>query len=99
MSLKTVPFPIRRPGMDLMMILEVFKEDGRNVCGIYKVRGTIDLPPKAYVRAVREEVTKIEALARDAGCEEMRIAGRDWSRLVTGYEPFPALENGLRKDL
>lgn len=100
MSLKTLPFPIHRPGIDVLMILEVFHEDGKNVCGIYKVRGTMDLKPKAFIRAVEAEMPIIEGMARDAGCEEMRVCGRQWSMLKNcGYEPFPALENGLRKAL
>ena len=99
MSLKTEPFLIRRPGAEVLMILEVFGEDGRKVCGIRKVRGTIGLLPKAFVAAVRAEVETIEGIAKDAGCEEMRIAGRDWSKPLAGlgYEPFPAIPNGLRK--
>lgn len=99
MSLKTDPFLIRRPGAEVMMILEVFEEEGRKVCGIVKVRGAINLKPKAWVAAVREEVTTIENIVRAEGCEEMRIAGRDWSKPLAGlgYEPFPAIPNGLRK--
>lgn len=99
MSLKTEPFLIRRPGAEVMMVLEVFEEEGRKVCGIRKVRGAITLAPKAWVAAVRAEVATIEGIARDAGCEEMRIAGRDWSKPLAGmgYEPFPAISNGLRK--
>lgn len=81
------------------MILEVFEEEGRKVCGIRKVRGEINLKPKAFVAAVKHEVSVLEGIAKDAGCEEMRIAGRDWSKPLAGmgYEPFPAIENGLRK--
>lgn len=100
MSLKTQPFPITRDGVDLLMILEVFREDGRNVCGIWKIRGTVNLRPKAFIAAVKDEMTNIERIVKEAGCEEIRLRGRRWSMMkMLGYEPFPEIENGQRKVL
>jgi hypothetical protein len=48
---------------------------------------------------MRGELRKIENIARDAGCTEMRVAGRDWSRILPDYEPMPGIENRLRKAL
>lgn len=95
----TDPFVIRRPGAEVTMTLQVFEEDGRKVCGIYEARGWIALRPKAWVAAVQNEIMKLEDIARNAGCEEMRLSGRDWSSVLKGigYEAFPALRNGLRK--
>lgn len=95
----TPPFVIRRPGVEVTMTLQVFEEDGRKVCGIYQARGKIALHPKAWVTAVKNEITVLEGIAKDAGCEEMRLSGRDWSNVLKGmgYEAFPALRNGLRK--
>jgi len=95
----TVPFRITRPGADVMASLEVFEEDGAKVCGIFQIDGTIALPPKMWVAAVRAEVGTLEGIARDAGCVEMRIAGRDWSRVLPDYERFDGVRNGLRKVL
>jgi len=82
------------------MVVQVFEEaDGTKVCGIRQMFGTIKAPPKAWVRAVREEVGKIEDVARKAGCDELRIAGRDWSRIFPEYEQVLDLRNGLRKRL
>lgn len=95
----TEPFVIRRPGAEVTMILQVFESEGRKVCGIYKASGRITLSPKAWLAAVRAEVKVMEGIAKDVGCEEMRLSGRDWSRVLQGmgYEAFPALRNGLRK--
>jgi hypothetical protein len=94
------PFPISRPEGTVMMVLQtLIEDDGNKVCGIKQLFGTIHAPPKAWVRAVREEVAKIEGLARQAGCNEMRICGRDWSRILPDYEECDGLTNGIRKRL
>src|SRR4051812_45248182 len=89
---------LETPDYSVSMTFEVFKDDaGRLCCGIYKLEGRIDLPPKAWLRAVRFEIARLEVVARSIGCTEMRIAGRDWSRILPDFEPFPAIKNGLRK--
>jgi hypothetical protein len=93
------PFPIIRPEGSVSMVLQVFEEDGEFICGIRKMFGTIHAPPKAWVKAVREEVANIETIARDAGCAELRIAGRDWSRVLPDFEECDDLTNGIRKRL
>jgi hypothetical protein len=94
------PVRISGEGYDTKAILETYEEDGVLVCGVYRLDGTIRLEPKAWLRAVRAEMTKLETIARDAGCAEMRIAGRDWSRVLPDYEPLPGGKpNRLRKRL
>lgn len=83
----------------VLVTVEVFEEDGRTICGIYQLTGRIKLRPKAWLRAVREELRKIERIAKNSGCVEMRVAGRDWRRVLKDYEPFDGPENGLRKGL
>jgi hypothetical protein len=79
---------------------EIYEEDGKRVCGLQQLEGRFDLPPKQWLRMVRAEMTKLEGIARDAGCAEMRIAGRDWSRVLPDYEPLPGGKpNRLRKRL
>lgn len=97
----TEPFVIRRPGAEVTMVLQVFEDKGTKVCGIYKAAGRINLKPKEWLAAVRQEVAMLEQIALDAGCDEMRLSGRDWSRVLAGmgYEAFPAKRNGLRKVL
>lgn len=94
-----LPFDIVRPEGHVSITLEAFEEDGRLVCGVFALRGEILLPPKAWVRAVRAELKRIEIIAARAGCEEIRIAGRDWRRVLSDYEPCAGLPNGLRKVL
>lgn len=93
------PFRIVRPGCRAVMQLEVYEEPSGLVCSIRRLRGRIDLPRREWLAAVREEIGKIEGLARDAGCNEMRLGGRKWSRVLTDYEPLIGVKNGLRKRL
>lgn len=94
------PIGIVRPGVRVFIRLEVLEEDGKPYCLIHTLSGTISLGPKAWLKAVRDEIWKLERIARQAGCTEMRIEGRDWSRVLPGYSHWPAGEgHGLRKVL
>ena len=79
------------------MQLEVYEEPTGLVCSIHRLRGRIALPRREWIAAVREEMHKIEGLARAAGCNEMRLGGRRWARVLTDYEPLAGVTNGLRK--
>jgi len=95
------PQRIVRDGAAVLLTLEAFEEDGEKVCGIYQLTGQIGQRPKRWLQLVREELTRIERIAKRSGCIEIRLGGRDWSRLLKGlgYEPFPDIENGLHKRL
>lgn len=82
-----------------LVTLEIYAEDGKQICGINRIEGQLRLPPKAWLKAMRNELTKIEGIARDAGCAEMRVAGRNWHRILTDYSPLAGVPNGLRKAL
>lgn len=92
-------FDLIRPEGRVKIQIEVFEEDGETICGIYQLTGTIRARPKAWLSAVRFELRKLERMARASGCAEMRVAGRNWSRILTDYAPFTGPENGLRKRL
>jgi hypothetical protein len=81
------------------LILEIYEEDGRVICGIYQMAAKIDLPPKQWLHLVRSGMAFVEQKARESGATEMRVAGRDWSRVLPDYEPFDGVKNGLRKVL
>lgn len=95
-----LPFMITRPEGRVHVVLEVFEEDGEAVCGLRWISGELVGGPKAVVRAIREELNKIEQIARSAGVVEMRHAGDEArARIFSDYEPCPGLPNGLRKRL
>lgn len=95
----TCTFGVYLPQGGGLVTLEIYHEDGVLICGIYQIEGRLRLPPKQWLRAMRTELEKIEGIARDAGCQEMRVAGRDWRRVLPDYEPMPGIENRLRKRL
>ena len=81
------------------MQLRVYEEPTGLVCEISDLKGRIDLPRRQWLAAVREEIGKIEGIAKAAGCNEMRLGGRAWSRVLPDYEPLSGVTNGLRKAL
>jgi hypothetical protein len=97
--LRLKPFRIERPGCRAVMQLDVYEEPTGLVCSIHRLRGRIALPRRDWIAAVREEMHTIERLAIAAGCTEMRLGGRRWSRILPDYEPLSGVKNGLRKAL
>jgi hypothetical protein len=97
-----VPAVVERPGIAVVIWLEGYEEAGQTICLIHTLSGTIALGPKAWLQAVRDEIRKLERIAKAAGCAEMRTEGRDWSFALEplGYVPWPAGEgHALRKVL
>lgn len=86
---------ITGPGSALMVI-EV--TDGL-ACWVKYLAGRIDGGPKVRVAVIREAVAHIETVAREAGCTEINLCGRDWSAILPDYEALEGHRNGLRKGL
>lgn len=93
------PFVIERPYGRVTVVLEVFGDGDDMVCGFRWVEGEINLPPKQAYKVIREEILKIEEIARTSGCCEMRHAGDARAVFFPDYEPFEGLRNGRRKRL
>lgn len=86
---KAVPVTIDRPEGEASFLVEAYEEDGRIVCGVIDLKGKRRAGPKAFARAIREEMAKLERVVKSRGAQEIRFAGR-WARILTDYEPFPA---------
>ncbi len=82
-----------------IVTLEVYEDNGTMVCGIRQLDGWLALPPKQWVATMREHLGKIAAEAKSAGCGELRLTGRDWSKVFPHLEPIEGLPNGLRMRL
>jgi hypothetical protein len=71
-----------------------------SVCWINYVGGSVKGGPRAFITACRDVVAEIENLARDVGCTELRLGGRNWSRVFPEWEHFdPNYPNRIRKPL
>ena len=92
-----VPVIIDRPECRGEFKFEAYEEDGRIVCGIYDLYGERRAGPKAFVKAIREEVRRLEDSARSNGAQEFRIGGRWARRVVPDYEPYPDPSDPLRR--
>lgn len=92
-------FVFRHDAGEVAVTFELYEEAGELICGIYQFEGVMPFPPKTWLKLIRTEIKTIERLARDAGCVELRLGGRDWSRILPDYEPLDGIPNGLRKRL
>lgn len=62
--------------------------------------GHLDLPPKQWLKVVRETVAEFERRAKAEGFTEMRMSGRNWGRVLPDYEPMTGhAPNLIRKRL
>jgi len=71
------------------------------VCEVRRLDGFIHLKPKAWLSLVRSEIRIIEKVARDVGCDEVRMSGRFTAQILPDYEPYTALDGSpcLKKRL
>lgn len=92
------PFDVVTPHGSARITLEIYEDDGRLVAGI---RGCdlIVTSGGRLLSAARAAMPLIEDLVRMCGVVELRLAGRDWARLLPDYEPLEGVPNGLRKVL
>ncbi len=98
--LRSKPFPIVHEHGHGWITFDEFEEDGQLICGIYMLTGRLDLPPKQWLKVVRETVAELEIRAKAEGFTEMRMSGRDWSRILPDYEPMVGdAPNLIRKRL
>lgn len=88
-------FHISGPGHALI----VFERPVSLSCWVKYLAGHIEGGPKARVAVIRQAMAHIENMARDAGCTEVCLCGRDWSAILPDYEPLDGHRNGLRKEL
>lgn len=95
----TITCNIEHQGASGVIVLDVFEDDGMLCFGITQLVATIDYPPRRWLRLVRSAVDELSAWASSAGCKEIRMCGRDWSRIFPDFEPMSGLRNGLRKAL
>ena len=92
------PLDLHVPDGAVRITLELFEEDDRIICGIYAC-DVVRSPGTRLISAARQGIGLIEDMMRKAGVAEVRLGGRDWSRILTDYVRLDGVENGLKKEL
>jgi hypothetical protein len=87
------------PEGDGVVVTELCAPDGVPCLWIPYIAGKSNAGPRGFIRAIRRIAAHYEELARQAGCSEIRIGGRDWSRVLPDFERFDDKPNRLRKRL
>ena len=96
--MKIGPVELSCPEGAVTLAFEGYEEAGDATGGVLDPEG--DFARGTLVTAARREMKTLEALARKAGCAEMRVAGRNWARVLNDYQPLPGGKpNRLRKRL
>lgn len=72
-------------------------ETAEKCCWLAYVAGDAHGGPKAQLATMRDLAGRFEVIARGNNCTEMRVRGRDWSRVLTDYEPTGNGRHELRK--
>jgi hypothetical protein len=94
------PIYLKSDNGEGLITLDIYEDGEAMVCGIQRLEARFQSTTK-WLTTIRKEIGKIERVAKEAGCTEMRVAGRDWSRVLhpVGYEYLMGVKNGLRKEL
>lgn len=86
-------------GAQGVIVTEICTIDAVKVCWVSYVAGTVKASPRQWLAIMRDGIAQIEDMARAAGCQETRIGGRDWSRILPDYQRFDDVPNRMRKVL
>lgn len=81
-----------------LITLEPGEYDGVPALWVPYIYASVKAGPKVWIRTMIDVLAHFETKAREAGLQEVRIGGRDWS-FLPGYEPFDGVLNGRKKVL
>lgn len=91
---------VHLPNAAGVVILHPGTFDGRYGLWLPYIAGQVRGGPKLWLRTMRSIMDHFVTQARKAGCFEVRIGGRDYTRVFPDFERFdPAHPNRLRKVL
>jgi len=92
-------FAVEAPGVEGVLVFEIFDEDGKVKCFSSYIAGHVAGGPRRWVATMRAIMAELERRLAAAGCVENYIGGRDWSRVFPDYLPVDDVPNRLRKVL
>jgi hypothetical protein len=74
-------------------------ETAERCCWLLYIGGRVGGHGRAWLATVRGLMARFEQIAREHGCEEMRVEGRNWSRVLTDYTATGSGRHELLKRL
>lgn len=87
------------PKAAALVVVEPGTFDGVFCCWVPYLAGHVNGGMRDFIRISRHLMAYLELSARLAGCAEMRVGGRNWSKIFADYSPLEGVPNGLRKVL
>lgn len=83
-----------------LVVIEPTIENDVPVLWLNYFAGAVRGGPQRWLSVIRQGVRYFEEKARETGQREIRVGGRDWSRVLPDYHHYdPAKPNSLRKVL
>jgi len=80
-------FEINMKSVNVLMVVEIGHTPENAKClWIIYLAGRIGLGPKAWLAGVRSHVSLLMGVAKSMNCTEMRLEGRNWSRVLPWWE-------------
>lgn len=81
-----------------LVVVEPCEIEGVKTLWLPYMVGKLNQPPKRWLSMIRQIMAHFETLAKEAGCSEVRIGGRNYRGVFPGFETFDALApNRMRK--
>jgi hypothetical protein len=93
-------FDVSEPGAAGAAVIEFApSETADRCCWMLYIGGRVGGHGRAWLATVRGLMARFEQIAREHGCEEMRVEGRDWSCVLTDYTATGSNRHELLKRL
>lgn len=90
-------FEITRDGLRLLVAVHIHPiEDGTAFSIVYAAGRIGTMAPRQWLRRITTLIETAQETARQLGCKELRLSGRDWSRFFPDWDCLDEGRNLLR---
>lgn len=80
-------------------VLAIMAPCENDIFWIEYLAGQVDGGPRKFIDTIQSGMKEIEKAAKAGGASEIRLSGRDWSRILTDYVLTGGKNHELRKVL
>ena len=96
---RCIALDVLLPNAAALIVIETIEDDGM-VCWFHCLAGAIAGGPRQRLETIRATMATFANVAKNSGYRELRLCGRNWSRVFPDFTPHPAGERfELRKAL